>query len=114
MAFNMGSWLEKLRDEKTADGKPKYSTETLQDLIALIIFSSGESLDGFNEPVTGILGAFAGRSGLADAKAEEYPAKFNKYFDEHPVPKELVDSFQAQFKRDPGNQLKQVLRMIRG
>jgi hypothetical protein len=84
-------------EEKNASGKPIYKTETLQDFIAMIIFSSGRPLDELSDPLKGILGAFASRSKL-DGKVD-LKKHLDGYFKKNPLPKALVESFNTERKK---------------
>src|SRR5438045_2785182 len=103
MAFNFGAWLQQVMEEQGEGGAPRYSAETVQDLVALILLSSKEPLGPVADDVSKILGAFLARTGLKDVNgAPELQQAMAKYFEGHPLPAELLASLQAEFKREPG------------
>ena len=113
MAFNVATWLTGLMEQKNAQGGPLYPPETLQDFVALVLLSQDKPLGPLPDDVAKILGAFLARSGLERVKE---PAALQKalgdYFRAHPLPAALVDSFQAEFKREPQGK-KTAARAIR-
>lgn len=114
MAFDFGAWLRSKADEKNGEGQPLYPPEVLQDLVALVVLSTPEGLKDLGTEAASLVGQFAIRSGLNDAKPGEFKALLDKYFSAHPLPKELVQSFQTEFQREPSGKKQKLVRQIRG
>ena len=115
MAFNFGAWLQQMMNEPGPHGAPRYSPETLQDLVALVLLSGKEPLGEVPDEASKILGAFLLRTGLKDVKkGPELKKALDTYFSSHPLPPELVQSLQAEFQREPSGKQTRSMRPIRG
>jgi len=114
MAFDLAAWLGSKLEQKNAKGERLYPLETLQDMVALMVLSGKQAIDKLPEPLSTMLGAFIVRTGLDKVKPDAFKAALDKYFKAHPLPKELVDSFQAEFRREPTGKQQKGFRPIRG
>jgi hypothetical protein len=100
MAFNIETWLSQMMEQKDSAGRPLYSTETLQDVVALVLLSGDEPFGPVPDPLAKILAAFMTRSGMTTATdAASLQKALDGYFAAHPLPASLTASLQAEFRR---------------
>jgi hypothetical protein len=114
MAFDLGAWLAGIQEQKNGEGKPLYAPETLQDIVAMIVLAGKMPIDKLSEPVAKVFGAFILRSGLDKAKAADFKKALDAYFKAHPLPAELIRSFQAEYRREPTGKKLKSFRVISG
>jgi hypothetical protein len=114
MAFDFPAWLKGVMEKQNGEGKPLYSPETVQDLVALVLIASKRPIEKLSGPAASIFGAFLIRTGLDKLKPAEFQKALDAYFKAHPLPKELVSSFQYEFQREPTGKKQKMFRPIRG
>jgi hypothetical protein len=114
MAFDLGAWLGGILEKKNGEGKPLYAPETVQDIVAMIVLAGKMPIDKLSEPVAKVFGAFIMRSGLDKVKAPDFKKALDAYFKAHPLPPELIKSFQTEYQREPAGKKLKSFRVISG
>lgn len=84
---------------RDAAGQPLYADEDLRALLPLLAFGADGS--EMNDALTDVMRDFAARLGLAPGMApDEVGRRVTRYYEEHPLPKALLDDVRAAVRSD--------------